>query len=199
MKRIFTFLLAFSLLLAPAAALEDVPEGSWFAGAVDYVVEAGLMAPSNEGYFDPGVPASRGMVVTVLWRLAGAPETKEPVSFSDVDPDSWYAQAAAWGSANGIVEGSNGAFLGENNVTREQLALFLLRYCRLTGGEVAYGPLAAYTDADQISSWAQEGMMHAVGAGLISGTANLRLDPKGTTTRAQLAVILQRLNTPVMG
>lgn len=198
MKRILTFILAFSFVLLPAAALEDVPAGSWFANAVDYVVNAGLMSPTDEGFFNPGAPASRGMVVTALWRLSGAPETEEPVSFSDVGPDSWYAQAAAWGSTNGIVEGSDGAFLGENNVTREQLALFLFRFCRLNGSELAQGPLAAYTDADQVSSWAVEGMMHAVGAGLITGS-DLRLDPKGPTTRAQLAIILQRLTTPVMG
>lgn len=198
MKRIFACFLAFLLVVLPAAALEDVPEDSWYAKAVDYVIAEGLMTPSGDA-FRPNATASRGMVVTVLWRLSGAPEAEEPAPFSDVEADSWYAQAAAWGSANGIVAGSDGAFQGDKAVTREQLALFLLRYCRYAGMEVANGLLSAYVDADSVSGWALEGMSHAVGAGLITGTSGLRLDPKGTTTRAQLAVILRRLTTPVMG
>lgn len=198
MKRLFALLLVFSLAVLPASALEDVAEGSWYAQAVDYVLEQGLMSPSG-GRFRPNAAASRGMVVTVLWRLAGSPEAEATASFSDVSPDSWYAQAAAWGHAQGIVAGSGGAFRGDQPVTREQLAVFLLRYCRFAGLEVAQGPLSAYADAETVSAWAEEGMAHAVGAGLITGTSGFRLDPKGSTTRAQLAVILRRLTTPAVG
>ena len=108
--------------------------------------------------------------------------------------------AVAWAEENGIAAGrSDGSFGGGDIVTREQLAVFLYRYSQYAGEELANGVLDIYSDVDSVHAWAREGMAHAVGAGLITGRDNGELDPGGPATRAQLAVILQRLMTPAVG
>ena len=106
----------------------------------------------------------------------------------------------AWAKQVGIATGlGNGTFGGGDIVTREQLSVFLYRYGQYAGQELANGVLDIYNDVDSVHAWAKEGMAHAVGAGLITGTDEGNLEPAGAATRAQLAVILQRLMTPAVG
>ena len=150
--------------------------------------------------FSPDGQVTRGMVAAVLWRIAGSPAPKGGSSFADVEAWYFYADAVAWAEENGIAAGrSDGSFGGGDIVTREQLAVFLYRYSQYAGEELANGVLDIYSDVDSVHAWAREGMAHAVGAGLITGRDNGELDPSGPATRAQLAVILQRLMTPAVG
>ena len=115
----------------------------------------------------------------------------------EIDPSyhmAIFAQAA--GVATGL---GNGTFDGGSIVTREQLSVFLYRYSQYAGDELANGVLDLYNDVDSVQSWALDGMAHAVGAGLITGTDEGNLEPAGPATRAQLAVILQRLMIPAVG
>ena len=106
----------------------------------------------------------------------------------------------AWAQEMGIASGlGDGTFGGGSIVTREQLSVFLYRYSQYAGQELASGVLDLYNDVDSVQSWAREGMAHAVGAGLITGTDEGNLEPAGLATRAQLAVILQRLMIPAVG
>lgn len=182
-----------------ASNFTDVKSGSWYAEAVQEAVDAGLMSGTSATTFSPNGAVTRAMAVTTLWRLAGSPAPKSQVSFQDVAAGTWYTQAVAWAHENGIASGNGkGSFLPGNAVTREQMAVFLYQYARYAGHDLAEGVLELYSDQKSVSKWAVTAMEHAVGAGLITGSKG-KLTPKSTTTRAELAVILERLTTPVMG
>lgn len=194
------FIAAALVLPASAASFTDVPDGAWYAAAVEAVSDGGVMSGTSSTTFSPDQLVTRGMVVTVLWRLSGSPAPAGASSFPDVLDWYYYADAVAWAEENGIASGrSDGAFGGGDTVTREQLAVFLYRFCAYRGEQLANGVLDHYRDVDQVQGWALEGMAHAVGAGLITGNDDGDLDPGGSATRSQLAVILQRLMTPAVG
>lgn len=203
-RKLCAWLLALGLAagaVPPAcAAFSDVPDGAWYAEAVTAVSEAGIMTGTGPDLFSPDAPVTRGMVVTVLWRLSGSPVPTAPAGFADVEPQDYYADAVSWAQAQGVAAGlGDNTFGGDDIITREQIAVFLYRYSQYTGQELANGVLDPYTDVDAVHDWALEGMAHAVGAGLITGTDEGSLDPGGPATREQLAVILQRLMTPAVG
>lgn len=183
-----------------AAAFTDVPAGSWYASAVTQVSGGGVMAGTSASTFSPQQLVTRGMAATVLWRLSGSPAPSGQTSFPDVAGWYYYADAAAWAAEQGIVTGySSGKFGGGDIVTREQLAVMLYRYCMRNGAELAQGVLSNYADDSAISVWARAGMAYAVGAGLLAGDGANRLNPHGSTSRAQLAVMVARLMTPAVG
>lgn len=187
-------------LPASAAAFSDVASDAWYAQAVGEVSDAGIMNGTTDTTFSPDEQVTRGMVVTVLWRLAGSPAAAAPAAVPDVEDWYYYADAVAWAQAAGVATGlGNGTFDGGSIVTREQLSVFLYRYSQYAGDELASGVLDLYNDVDSVQSWALDGMAHAVGAGLITGTDEGNLEPAGPATRAQLAVILQRLMIPAVG
>ncbi|MPM13713.1 Endo-1,4-beta-xylanase A [bioreactor metagenome] len=199
-KRFFALLLSLLLTAGSAAAFSDVSDSDWFAQEVEVVTGVGLMSGSEDGYFLPQLPVSRGMVVTVLYRMEGMPAVNAAAAFSDVAEGEWYADSALWAQTVGIAAGyDDGRFGPDDPVTREQLAVFLFRYASFRGMEIAQGVLGGFRDEGSVSSWALEGMKHAVGAGLLTGGGGAALDPRGTATRAQLAVILFRILTPVSG
>ena len=201
MKRRLGALLAVLCLIAgTAAAFSDVKESDWYYGAVEYAVQAGLMKGASGDVFLPGDTVTRGMTVTVLYRMEGSPAVGGGVPFPDVAAGEWYSDAVAWAKSTGVATGYGTGTFGPNDaMTREQLAVFLWRYAKYKGTEIANGVLGGYCDAGTVSTWALEGMTHAVGAGLIAGKDGNRLDPDGIATRAELATILQRLATPAAG
>ncbi len=189
-----------AVLPVSAAAFSDVPSDAWYAQAVNTVADAGIMNGTTSASFSPDEQVTRGMVMAVLWRLAGSPAPTAPGAFSDVEDWYYYADAVAWAQETGIASGlGDGTFGGGSIVTREQLSVFLYRYSQQAGHELANGVLDLYNDVDSVHDWALDGMAHAVGAGLITGTDAGSLEPAGPATRAQLAVILQRLMTPAVG
>ena len=205
MKRtICAWLLALGLAVGTAlpasAAFSDVASDAWYAEAVGEVSDAGIMNGTTDTTFSPDEQVTRGMVVTVLWRLAGSPAAAAATTFPDVEDWYYYAPAVAWAQAAGVAAGlGDGTFDGGSIVTREQLSVFLYRYSQYAGHELANGVLDIYNDVDSVQGWALDGMAHAVGAGLITGTDEGNLEPAGPATRAQLAVILQRLMIPAVG
>lgn len=189
-------------LVLPAMAAgtyTDVPEGSWYAEAVEEMAQQGILTGVTAALFCPATPVTRATVVTSLWRMEGTPDVPQDSGFADVPPDQWYTQAVDWAAQEEIVSGDGkGNFLPDDPVTREQLAVFFYNYTQYLGEETAQGVLDQFSDASSIHSWARDGMAHAVGAGLIQGSGNL-LQPLAVANRAQLAVLLQRVATPVMG
>lgn len=170
----------------------DVKEDAWFYDAVGYAYTHGLMAGTGPSTFSPDLATTRGMIVTILYGLAGSPDSGT-LNFTDVPAGQYYAKAVAWASANGVVSGYGDGRFGPNDpITREQMALILRGYVRLNGKEVgAQADLSGYRDAGDISSYAREAVAWACAKGLISGTSADTLSPAGTATRAQAAVIFR--------
>ncbi|WP_211274527.1 S-layer homology domain-containing protein, partial [Paenibacillus oryzae] len=172
----------------------DVKKSDWFSDAVTYVQQRGLMSGTSETTFSPLLMASRAMIVTVLYRMAGNPQVAGESIFIDVSSDSWYSDAIEWAVQKGIVNGySNNSFGTNDAVTREQLVALLYRYGQINNLDTTVsGDLSNFADKDKISDWATESMKWAIGKGIISGKGNNRLDPSGTATRAEIATILMR-------
>ena len=172
----------------------DVKAGDWYANAVNYVTLTGLMNGTGDG-FSPNLAINRGMMVTVLYRMAGSPEVTAENPFTDVPADTWYTDAVIWASENGITAGtSETTFSPTNSLTREQLATFFYRFADFENPDPIEitGDLTGFTDAGQVASYATDAMKWAIGEGLISGTTETTLSPKATATRAQVATILMR-------
>ncbi|MFR2521183.1 MAG: 5'-nucleotidase C-terminal domain-containing protein [Evtepia gabavorous] len=172
----------------------DVKAGDWYANAVNYVTLTGLMNGTGDG-FSPNLAINRGMMVTVLYRMAGSPEVTAENPFTDVPADTWYTEAVIWASENGITAGtSETTFSPTNSLTREQLATFFYRFADFENPDPIEitGDLTGFTDAGQVASYATDAMKWAIGEGLISGTTETTLSPKATATRAQVATILMR-------
>ena len=171
----------------------DVADSAWFADAVQYVYENGVMNGISATSFGPDMTTNRAMIVTILHRLEGEP-TAEASDFTDVADGMYYADAIDWAAANGIVNGvSETRFAPNDPITREQMAAILYRYAQFKGYDVtASADLSAFTDAAQISAYAATAMQWANGAGLITGVTSTTLNPQGSATRAQVATILMR-------
>ena len=171
----------------------------WSYPGIVYAVERGLMNGVGDGRFAPSDPTTRAMLVTMLWRLAGAPDAGT-ADFIDVSPEAWYAPAVAWAAAGTLVSGYDSEHFGpEDELSREQLAVILWRYAarpEACGSDKA-AELGAFRDAEGVSPWAEDAMAWAVETGLITGTGNGTLSPEGPATRAQIATILQRFDQAI--
>jgi len=180
----------------PSYWFDDVNVGDWYHDSVDFAAAAGIMNGIDMYSFAPDRSLTRGMIVTMLWRMQDKPAGKTGV-FSDVKAGAYYEEAIGWAESVGIVNGySQVAFGPDDAVTREQLSAILYRYAKYTGKSVDNtGSLDIYTDRGEVSDYALEEMKWAVGAGLINGTQGNRLEPKGNATRAQVAQILYRYET----
>lgn len=179
------------------ADFADVAADAWYADAVQYVYENGMMSGTSETTFSPDVTTTRGMIVTILYRLEGSPDLSNEnlgYPYADVDANAYYADAVYWARQNGIVSGMSAEQFAPNNaITREQMAAILYRYAQFKGYDVsAKADLSVYTDAAQVSTYATDAMAWANGAQLITGTSQATLTPAGNATRAQVATILMR-------
>ena len=172
----------------------DVKDGSWFYAAVESAYNDGLMTGVTNTTFEPNAPLSRAMLVTILYRMEGAPTVTAAGTFSDVKAGQWYTDAITWAAANDIVNGhGEGKFAPNENVTREQMAAIMMRYSEYKDYDVAKSnELSKYADADTVSSWALKNMQWANAAGLITGDEAGKLNPQGKATRAEAATILMR-------
>ena len=180
----------------------DVKDGAWYVPGVQFVYDNGLMSGSN-GLFNPTSDITRAQIVTTLYRLAGEPEvtdTKALTDFTDVAEGKYYTDAVCWAYANGVATGNDGKFDPTGELTRQQMAAFFFRYADIMGMDTTVrGDYSSMVNADKVSGYAEDAMAWAVGTGLISGSnvtvngvAAKDLNPRGNTTRAQVATILMR-------
>ncbi len=174
----------------------DVTNDSWFHDAVKYVYENNLMNGAETYAFEPDTATTRGMIVTVLFRMEGGPTGFEKATFSDVAADSYYANAIGWGFKNGIVKGYDKSLYGpEDNITREQLASILYRYAEFKKYDLnKTTSLEKFADGKETSDYAKNAISWAVGNGLLAGKGDSVLDPTGEATRAEVATILMRFD-----
>jgi len=174
------------------ADFEDVADDAWYAEAVDTVVEAGLMNGVSATEFAPKATMTRAMLATILYRMAGEPAVEKAAEFKDVEAGKWYSDAIAWAAAEGIVNGYGDGLFGTNEaVTREQFVTMLYRFY---GEKAVEGvKLDQFTDAAAVSAWAVDAIEWAVAEGIIEGNPDGTVNPKGTASRAEAAVMLGRI------
>ena len=171
----------------------DVIDADWFYNDVKYVSENRLMNGTSDSTFEPNGTTTRGMIVTVLWRLDGTPDATGS-TFTDVEEGQYYSNAVGWAAANSIVTGYGGGKFGPlDYITREQTAAILYRYAAHKGYDTSGRvDLSTYIDVNEISEYATEYMEWANGKGLITGTSLETLSPQGNALRSQIATVLKR-------
>ncbi len=204
MKKIISIILVLSTFLSlvplsvfaedeSTSVYTDVKENHWFYDSVMYAYENGFMAGTSATKFSPGLETSRAMLVTILHRLEGCPETEGTHPFTDVKEDSYYEDAVLWASVNGVVYGTSETTYSPNaTLTREQTAAILYRYATLKNYDITIiGDVSTFDDANKVGAWALDAVNWAIGVELISGMGNNTLAPRGSATRAQLATLLR--------
>lgn len=171
---------------------DDVGTGDWFYEYVKYVYNKGLMNGTGEDSFSPYLTTTRGMIVTILYNMAGVLEVTGECPFGDVEAGKYYEKPVIWAAEKGIVSGyGSGNFGPEDAISREQMAVILMNYARLMGYDVSKAAdLDKFSDADEISSYAKSAMAWANAEGLINGKGNGILDPAGDALRCEVAAIL---------
>ena len=171
----------------------DIAPDAWYKDAIQYAYDNGLMTGVSDTEFAPEQTTTRAMIVSILARLEGV-TTAQAAGFNDVDDNEWYATAVNWAANVGVVNGyEDGTFKPNTAITREQLAAILMNYAAYKGYDVsARADLSHYSDADSISSWANDVLLWAVTEGLLTGVTDDTIAPQAHATRAQVAAILQR-------
>ncbi len=155
---------------------KDVSRSYWAAPYIAWAYQRGVMNGTGNGNFTPNGLTNRQQLWMVLARLSG----EKPVNM---------AAARAWAMSNGISDGTNPG----GSLTRQQLVAMLYRYAQMRGCDLtASGELGNYNDARNVSSYARQAMAWAVGNGIVTGTADLRLNPQGTATRSHFAAMMFR-------
>lgn len=211
MKKFLSFLLAAALLMGclalPASAAElpftDVPESAWYKNAVTFAYEKGLFEGTGPTTFSPNAPMTRAMFVQVLSNKTSNYNKADwtgKSSFSDVNPNAWYAPAVEWASHFGIVSGvGGGKFEPDKNVTREQMAVIMYNYAKRTDNSTMFdsAALILFSDGGSVSSWAREGMQWAASMRIIKGSDNNRANPKSNAKRCEVAQVMMNAD-PVL-
>ena len=154
---------------------DDVASSDWFADAVKYVADKGLMNGTDDNQFSPNDTTTRGMLMTVLARYAGEDTTGGA---------TWYEKGMNWAKAKGVSDGTN----PNADITREQLVTMMYRYA---GSPKADGKLDSFSDAASVSTYAADAMQWAVANGIVNGS-NGKLNPQNNATRTEVAAILMR-------
>ncbi len=190
-------LLPVAALGAASTPFYDVAGDAWYATAVNYVYSTQLMSGMEERSFGPNVEATRGQIVTILYRLAGQPAVSGRAPFTDVAADSYCNSSVAWANAVGIASGTGGGkFQPSGAVTREQMATIFYRYaCYKKYNVSKTTDLSVFDDQWQISSYAREPLSWAVGTGIMNGTDAKNISAHTIASRAVLATTLMRFCT----
>ena len=174
------------------SGFSDVPAGAWYAEAVAWCRENGVMSGTSSTQFSPDEPLSRAMIATILWKRSGGPSAAAGTAFADVPAGSWYETAVRWAASQGLMAGYGQHQFGpEDPVSREQLTAVLWKFAGSPDiGDT--GDAQDFADAGAISPWARDTARWARSEGLLTGKDGNRLDPQGTATRAQVSALLMR-------
>ena len=182
-------------VICPAAGFKDVNTSMWYHDDLDFAMNNGLFNGTTDTTFSPYATMTRGMMITVLYRLDGSPDVAELENhFKDIDSSTWCFDAARWAYETGVSEGYLDETLRiDNEITRAQAAKMLFSFARYKELDTsAYKSFADFNDANDVGNWATESMHWALGSGMIKGTTDTTITPDGNATRCQLAVIFAR-------
>ena len=174
----------------------DVPSKEWYAESINYVHENGLMNGISETTFEPETSITRGMIVTIIYRLEGSPNVDGTLTFFDVNESYYYRDPIIWAAENEIVNGiDNEHFAPDSVITREQFATIIYRYSKYKNLDMAFDVnLEKYEDAYLISDYAKDAMSWVNDKNLITGVTSTTLVPQGVASRAQAATIFMRFD-----
>ena len=174
---------------------KDVNETDWFYNAVKFVYKNGIVKGYNDITFAPQDKLTRGMIVTILYRMEGSPSNNGKSKFTDVKSTEYYAKAIKWAVDNGVVHGYAGTnkFGPDDDIIRQDLAGILRNYAKYKKKNVSVtSDLKKFKDYKKVDSYANTAMQWAVGKGVITGNSDGTLNPKGTATRAEVAAMIQK-------
>ncbi len=208
-KQVISACLAGTILLGtamPAMAvsvdqLTDVKKTDWFYSAVEYVAQKDYMIGVTDDLFAPYRDLSRAMFVTILHRLDGEPSVDTRATFKDVPADAWCADSVSWAVQNGIVYGFNEEqFAPDAPVTRQQMCVMMIRFLdyRAKKDNVTFKTTnqeKTFLDAASIGDFAKDAVKRCQMLGLMFGDEAGNFNPQANATRAQVAVVIQRLDT----
>ncbi len=179
----------------------DVAPNDWFSASVEYATEKGYFSGVSDTEFEPYTNITRGMLITVIGRMAKANPESTDMTYTDVNKNMYYAPYIAWGTENGIVSGySDTEFAPDELVTREQVAAMLYRYAKYINADVSVGEetnILSYKDADKISEYAIPAIQWACGSGIMSGYTDGTLRPQNNATRAEAAALTERFDNKI--
>lgn len=186
------------------AGFQDVPQEHWANQDIRRLYQQGLIKGVDETgkQFAPTASVTRASLAQMLYRLAGEPEVAYLTPFDDVETGDWYLNSVRWAAQTGVVTGyADGRFGPDDPITREQLAVMLYRCAGLLGLDTGAkaGALDAFSDGGKTAAWAQSGMAWAVDKGIVTGKGEKVLDPQGTASRAETAVMVWRLVEQLTG
>jgi hypothetical protein len=179
----------------PVIPFADVRSTDWFIDAVMYAYNKGLMTGTNTDplLFSPNATLTRGMVVTVLYRIAGSPEVSGLANpFDDVADSTWYTDAVKWAYHSGIVSGYGGGKFGPNdNITRQDMAVMLNNFAKHMGINLpSVRVYHGFSDDSDAANYAKEAIERFFKAGIVSGKPGNLYDPQGKATRAEFAAMI---------
>jgi hypothetical protein len=181
----------------------DVRDSDWFQGDIAFVGAHGLMTGTRAKppTFSPSLPMTRAMLVAVLHRLAGSPETAGRGDFEDVRQGSWYEPAVAWAAENSVASGAGeGKFAPDKDVTREETVALLFNFAKHVGAIPGKEPaLPNFADMSEVSAWALDGLRYCAATGVAESKPGNLFDPKGGATRAEIAAMLHRFALALAG
>ena len=175
----------------PVTGYKDLDVNAWYHDGVHFCLENGYMDGTSKGVFEPNKKITRAQLITILWRIAGSPVSNCYLGYNDVSNNSeeWYVDALRWATGEKIISGDNGYFYPKKPITREQFAVILYRFSK----EKAETKTLNFTDSELIHEYAKEAVSWCYEKGIITGDENKALNPQGSATRTQAAVMIQRL------
>ena len=168
--------------------------GTWAEEYVAKLTAKHLIQGVDEEHYQPGRQVSRADFITLVMRGAGIDASETAQAFTDVPTGAYYAAAVAQASKLGIVQGSGGKFRPQAPISREEAAVILMKASKELHGKMpGESEKTSFADHDQVSSWAEEAVERVSALGLMTGKGNLRFDPKGNVTRAEMAKMVYML------
>lgn len=163
----------------------------WYYEPVKFVYERGLMTGTSTNKFSPETTTSRGMIVQVLYNIAGSPSVSGR-NYADISTSDWYSDAVSWASSVGVATGvSPNYFNPEGDMTREELCVMLYAYEKLLNGSYYGDQTLRFNDTDSINSWATEAVTWCFALGIVIGEPNGTFYPQGSAKRCEVAQILK--------
>ena len=189
----------YTVLKSTRPNCNDVNPNDWYYTAIKYTYQNGIISGATDTEFRPSAKITRGMIVTILWRMEGSLKVTGVKDFTDVK-GQYYYDAVRWAAKNGVVNGYGDGRFGPNaNITREQLATILCNYSKYKKKySNATVDTSKYKDWNRVSSYARQSIQWAIKTGVITGKENgTKVDPLGTATRGEAAVMIYNYCTKV--